>query len=60
MKKSTDIAEQIAALKAKYDEAQRKEAAAQEAEMIRLVRRAGCHREVIEMAKQRLGSKGGA
>lgn len=55
--KSNQIAKQIEELKARLVGEKRKEAEAQEALMLKLVRKAGCQAEVIAVARQQIDLK---
>lgn len=55
--KSTEIAKQIEELKTRLAEEKRKEAEAQEALMLKLVRKAGCQVEVISFARRLIDQK---
>lgn len=55
--KSAAIAKQIEELKAKLTDERRKEAEAQEALMLKLVRKAGCQAEVIGFARRLIDQK---
>lgn len=54
---STEIEKRIEALKSKLAAEKRKEAEAQEAAMLKLVRKAGCQAEVIAFAKRLIDQK---
>ena len=55
--KTKQIETQIEELKAKLVEQKRREADALEAEMLRVVRKAGCQREVIGFAQRLIDQK---
>lgn len=55
--KTKKIEAQIEELRAKLAEQKRREADALEAEMLRLVRKAACQREVIEFAQRLIARK---
>lgn len=55
--KTKKIEAQIEELRAKLAEQKRREADALEAEMLRLVRKAACHREVIGFAQRLIDQK---
>lgn len=55
--KTNKIEAQIEELKAKLAEQKRREADALEAEMLRVVRKAGCQREVIGFAQRLIDQK---
>lgn len=55
--KSNRIEQQIVELRTKLLAQKRKESDALEAEMLRVVRKAGCQREVIELAQRLLAEK---
>jgi hypothetical protein len=55
--KTKKIEAQIEELRAKLAEQKRREADALEAEMLRLVRKAGCQREVIGFAQRLIDQK---
>jgi len=55
--KTKKIEAQIEELRAKLAEQKRRDADALEAEMLRLVRKAACHSEVIEFAQRRIAQK---